>query len=174
MAAQKIPGTVKTSLVNIMMSIEELNKKEGEKPYIMVVDQRGDMIIMGCSCLADVIFYSDYFHKFEESIDLEDITVMRALITDPADLPFRMPSAASAFVLNEEIGINKFDFMCEATEHIETIVDVFKDMEIEDFAVLIGIEFSETIRSRVINKIEEKRLERIKGRSTAGGQWWQV
>lgn len=158
---EKIPITVQTSLVNITMSVAELNGKEGERPYIMVVDDNADMTIIGCDCVSDIIFYSDYFHKFDKPIDPEDLTVIRALIANPADLPFRLPPAAGAFVLHEELGINKFKFMYEATDYIESIMDILKDAVIEDFAVLIGIASSDIIKARIIKKIEEKRLERM-------------
>ncbi len=160
MATQKIPINIKTSLINIIMSIDELNAKEGEKSHIMIVDDHTNMTIVGCECLSDIIFYSDYFHKFDKPIDPRDIIVMRALIADPTDLPFRLPLSANVFVLQDELGIIKFEFMSEATEHIETMIASCKDMEIEDFAVLIGIELSGIIKARIIAKIEEKRLER--------------
>ena len=34
MATQKIPINIKTSLINIIMSIDELNAKEGEKSHL--------------------------------------------------------------------------------------------------------------------------------------------
>ena len=161
MAIQRIPITVQTSLVNVIMNINELNEKKDEKSYIIVIDDSVDVTIVGCECLSDVIFYADYFKRFDKPIDPEDMTVMRAKIADPTDLPFRLPFAASAFVLHNDLGINEFRFMYEATEYIESIMAALKDTVIEDFAVLIGIALSSIIKARTITKIEERRMERV-------------
>ncbi len=163
---KKIPITIKTSLIDIAMSIDELNKKQGAKPYIMVVDRETDMTIMGCVCASDIIFYADYFSKFDKPINPEDMTVICALIADPADLPFCLPGIASVFVLHDEFGICEFKFMYEATEYIEMITASSETTVIEDFAVLIGIKLSDIFKSRLITKIEEKRLERTENCAT--------
>ncbi len=165
MEIQKIPITIQTAVVNVMMNISELNARQGgKKPCIMLVNDNADMTIVGCDCLSDIIFYSDYFRIFDKPINPEHMTVMRVLIADPTDLPFTPPLAASVFVLNDEFGISKFGYMHEATDYIEAAIATYTYMEIEDFAVLIGIELSDIIRARIINKIEEKRLERMKNK----------
>ena len=159
---EKIPIDVKTSLIDIVMNIDELNKKQGSKSYIMVVDQKTGMTIVGCDCMSDIIFYADYFHRFDKPIKPDDVIVMRALVANPVDLPFCLPRAASAFVLHDEFGICEFSFMHEATDYIEMIVASSETTVIEDFAVLIGIKLGNIIKLRVVTKIEEKRLERAK------------
>jgi hypothetical protein len=169
MVQKEIPITIKTSLANVIMSIYELNSNEGEKLCVIAADDGQNMTIMGCECLSDIIFYSDYFHRFDKSIDPENLTVMRALIADPTDLPFCLPPAASIFILNDNVGMEKFDYVYEATEYIEDIMGVWPRMEIKDFAVLIGIELSIIIKARIIKKIEEKRLEKMESQSVMGG-----
>jgi hypothetical protein len=159
----QIPDNVKTSLVDIAMDISELNIREGERMCVLIADQPVGMTIMGCNCISDVIFYSNYFNRFEKLLRLEDLTIVKALIADPTDLPFNLLPASSAFVINEKSGIKKLDSMEEVTQHIELMLSMFEDINIDDFAVLIGVELSDFIKNGVISKLEAKRLKRYTG-----------
>ncbi len=147
----------KTDLNDIILSTSHINADHYNKTVFMLLsetDQSVDMI--GAQYTQDISYYAVHFGLFDTSdINPDKFILLKVVPHDPRDLPFELPRLEDAYIIYDDWYMsNPLGTMKEVTEKIEELFRSFDEAKIEEFAVLIGREMSNGVKTAVLRQIE--------------------
>lgn len=152
----EVPHDVITNPDEVAMNMVELNHFRGEEMSVLLHDDDTDIVLVACAESHDLPFYVAMSRSFPEDIPKDSMTLLRATVMNPIDLPFEMGPEEEAFVIYDDWDFRQFFNMADVVSVIEQTVRIYKNADVElDFTVLIGNELNSTILDLLLGKVEK-------------------
>jgi len=146
----------------VILTIDHLNAHHNEPVFLLVLDDKYSIRMIGCRTIADIHKYAIYYSIFnaEDLLDPDKFILLKATPIDPTDLPYELHIIDEAFVIYEDWYISgPLENMRDVTMDIEEMFEAFADSEIEDFAVLVGRSVGEHLKEGMIRRLKNATRE---------------
>lgn len=122
---------------SIVTSVADINTRHEDELWFAIGTVPNTVEVIGCpseSGLLKLAYEMRVFLTTSPSITI------KAIVQDPKNLPFEVPTTKSVIILFGDHTIQIFHSMYNATKFIEETLVKYDQSEITDFAVLIGEE----------------------------------
>lgn len=152
----EVPYDIITDPNEVALNMVELNHFRGAEMSVLLHDDDTDIVLVACAEPYDLPFYTAMSGSFPEDIPRDSMTLLRATVMNPVDLPFEMGPEEEAFVIYDDWDFRQFFNMADVVSVIEQTVRIYRNADVElDFTVLIGYELNSTILDLLLKKVEK-------------------
>jgi len=152
----EVPYDILTNPSEVAMNMVELNHFRGVEMSVLLHNDDTDVVIVACAESYDLPFYTAMSGSFPEDIPRDSMTLLRATVINPVNLPFEIGPEEEAFVIYDDWDYRQFFSMADVASVIEQTVRIYENVDVElDFTVLIGHELNSTVLDLLLKKVEK-------------------
>ena len=134
-------------------NVDDLKYFLDENVAILIQDTGVDLNVLACGRMWDISHFANKARPFSTPTDGDKFMVLEAKVVNPIQLPYELGPKQEIFIIRDEWDFTRFSDMESAIYYIEDTFKRTKDVNIEDFIILIGVEIAEHILKLVLSRI---------------------
>jgi len=133
--------------------IDDLKYFLDENVAILIQDTGVDLNVLACGRMWDISYFANKSRPFSTPTDGDKFMILEAKVVNPIQLPYELEPKQEIFIIHNEWDFTRFSDIESAIHHIEETFKRRKNVDIEDFVILIGVETSDHILKLVLGRI---------------------